>query len=139
MAPNTFDDWIEVSRERQEDARALLSRKNSVGPVYMAGYAVEASLKAFLKKVNIEFPRTGDEGHNLKGLWQQAGFRLKDIKDKNGERAFFVEEWRTGLRYEVSPDVLHLRDSDSLVNAAGDLSGWIQNQIRRRRRKRGKK
>ncbi len=139
MAPNTFDEWLAVSKERQEDARALLSRKNSIGPVYMAGYAVEASLKAYLRKLNKEFPRRGDEGHNLKGLWRQAGFRLKDIKDKSGERAFFIEEWKTDLRYEVSQDELHSRDSNSLVNAAGDLSGWIQNQIRRRSRKRGKK
>lgn len=138
MAPNTFDEWIEVSRERQEDARALLSRKQSVGPVYMAGYAVEARLKAFLRRINKEFPKKGDEGHNLRGLWKQTGFKLRDIKDENGEKAFFVEEWSTDLRYEVSLDGAYAWDSNSLVKAAGELSGWIQTQIRRESWKRGK-
>lgn len=138
MAPNTFEDWIEVSRERQEDARALLSREKSVGPVYMAGYAVEAGLKAFLRRINKEFPKKGDEGHKLKGLWEQAGFKRRDLKDKSGAKALFIEEWKTDLRYEVSLDEAYTLDSDSLVKAAGELTGWIQTQIRRKSWKRGK-
>jgi HEPN domain-containing protein len=137
MQPNTYEDWLEVSRERQADAKALLScRKESIGPVYMAGYAVEASLKAFLRKINKPFHQRGQEGHNLKGLWKQAGFNLRDIKDESGEKAFFVEEWETNFRYEIKPDYSH--DSESLVIAAGNLAGWIQTQIRRKTRKRGK-
>lgn len=135
MAPNTFEDWLEVSRERQEDARALLSRKQSVGPVYMAGYAIEAALKAFLKSINKEFPKKGNEGHNLIGLWEQAGFKRRDLKDKSGEKAFFIDVWKSNIRYEISLDELDIWDSDSLVNAAGVLSGWIKTQIRRKRRK----
>jgi HEPN domain-containing protein len=137
MQPNTYEDWLVVSRERQADAKALLpSRKDSIGPVYMAGYAIEASLKAFLRRINKPFPQRGDEGHNLKGLWKQAGFRLGDIKDESGEKAFFVEEWKTDLRYEIDPDYEH--DSESLVNAAGKLATWVQTQIRRKTLKRGR-
>jgi HEPN domain-containing protein len=139
MQPNTYEDWLAVSRERQEDARALLSsRKTSVGPVYIAGYAVEASLKAFLRRLNKSIPRRGEEGHNLKGLWKQAGFSLRDIKDESGEKSFFVKDWNTALRYETSLEQVNIFDSESLVKAAGELAGWIQTQIRRKNRRRGK-
>ncbi len=140
MQPNTFEDWLVVSSERQADAKALLpSRKLSTGPVYMAGYAVEASLKAFLKRINKEFPKKGDEGHNLKSLWKQAGFKLSDIKDESGEKTFFVEKWKTNFRYEVSLNELHIDEPESMVKAAGELAGWLKSQIRRKSRKRGKK
>jgi hypothetical protein len=45
MAPNTAQDWITVANERAADAEAMLSsRQDSVGPVYMVGYAIECSL-----------------------------------------------------------------------------------------------
>lgn len=135
--PNTFDEWMKLSKERQADAKAMLEdRKESIGPVYMAGYAVETSLKALLRKKNKEFPKSGAEGHNLKNLWHESGFRLGDIKDKSGEKSFFISEWGTHLRYEISLPSAY--DSATLVRAAGDLSSWIQKQIRRSKSKRGK-
>lgn len=137
MQPNTYEDWLEVSMERQADANALLCRGKSCGPVYMAGYAVEASLKALLKITRRRFPGGGPEGHNLKALWKASGFQLNDLNDEKGERAFFVEKWSTDLRYEVSYDLHH--DTESLVLAAGKLAGWIKTQLRRKNRNRRKK
>jgi len=140
MQPNSCEEWINVSKERQDDARALAeSRKESTAPVYMAGYAVEASLKAYLKNDNKTFPKKGDAGHNLRGLWNRAGFKKRDIKDESGETAFFIENWSTDLRYEVSPQAVQINDPALLVEAAGKLAGWVQRLIRRKNLKRGKR
>jgi HEPN domain-containing protein len=134
MAPNTFEDWIDVSKERQSDAIALLSsRKNSTGPVYMVGYAIETYLKAVIAKNKKVVPKI----HEIRGLWIKAGFKLSDIKDKSGKKTFFFENWTTELRYETSLSPAH--DSDSLVKAAGNILSWMQmrsQKVEGRRRKR---
>ena len=137
MQPNTINDWMNLSRERQSDASALLrSRRKSIAPVYIVGYAIETALKAYLKSRNFQFPRSGREGHNLTGLWRRAGFRSSDLKDSTGHKSFFINEWGTHLRYETSLD--QKQDSESLIKAAGQLVGWITIQIRREKRKRGR-
>ena len=133
MEPSTFEDWIEVSKERQSDAIALLkTRKDSTGPVYMVGYAIETYLKAIIAKNKMGVPKI----HELRTLWIKAGFKLSDIKDKSGERIFFFEEWTTDLRYETS--LSQALDSNSLVKAAGNILSWIQRRSQPERR-RGKR
>lgn len=141
MQPDTYDSWLAVAKERSEDARALLeSRDQSIGPVYLAGYAVEASLKALLKFINKPFPKFGGAGHNLKSLWKQSGFQLRDIKDSNGARSFFLDCWSTDLRYENTLPVADSQTyhSQDLVKAAIHLANFIKRQIKRRKRKRGR-
>lgn len=134
MAPNTFEDWIEVSKERQSDAIALLkSRKDSTGPVYMVGYAIETYLKALIAKNKKAVPKI----HEIRELWIKAGFKLSDIKDKSGEKAFFFEDWTTDLRYETSLSQAH--NSNSLVKAAGNILSWMQMRSQELVRRRGKR
>lgn len=134
MAPNTFEDWIEVSKERQSDAIALLkSRQDSTGPVYMVGYAIETYLKAVIAKNKKVVPKI----HEIRELWIKAGFKLSDIKDKSGEKTFFFEDWTTDLRYETSLSQAH--NSNSLVKAAGNILSWVQMRSRELVRSRGKR
>jgi len=134
MAPNTFEDWIEVSKERQSDAIALLkSRKDSTGPVYMVGYAIETYLKAVIAKNKKVVPKI----HEIRQLWIKAGFKLSDIKDKSGEKTFFFEDWTTDLRYETLLSQAH--NSNSLVKAAGNILSWIQMRSPELVRRRGKR
>ncbi len=108
-----------------------------MGAIYLAGYAIECSLKAYLQREGKAFPTSGSDGHNLKGLWNASGFRFSDLPDTAGEKTFYMESWNTALRYEsayqfpVPPE--------SLVEAAKELTGWIQNKIRRRSIHRRKK
>jgi len=134
--PQTYQDWCNTARERAADADAMLpNRKDSIGPVYMAGYAVECMLKAYLKKTNRPRPTRGREGHNLRGLWSSAGFRLADLADNSGEKTFFLQDWDTALRYQdTNKELAH--SVDELVGAARHLTGWIATQIRRQRRTR---
>ena len=132
--PQSFQDWIDTAKERAGDADAMLpTRNNSVGPAYMAGYAIECMLKAYLKKTNRSFSTRGKGGHNLRGLWLSAGFRLSDLTDRSGAKAFFIEDWDTALRYQSSIDELK-HPTAELVIAAKQLTGWISKQIRRNQR-----
>lgn len=129
MQPMTYEDWLDISKERQADARALLTDRNcSIGPVYMAGYAVETSLKALLSVKGKAFPRSGNGGHNLKGLWKSTGLKFSDIKCEN--QLFFLQHWNTSFRYELDPEELAGNSCEALVKAAGLLTGWIKSQIK---------
>ncbi|WP_013320549.1 HEPN domain-containing protein [Gloeothece verrucosa] len=51
MSPNTYQEWLNVALERIADAEAIHKHNpNAIGAVYMAGYAIECSLKALLQK-----------------------------------------------------------------------------------------
>lgn len=133
MTPTTAGGWIAVANERAADAEAMKTqRATSVGPVYMAGYAIECSLKALLQRQGKSFPSYGQEGHNLRGLWEASGFRLSDLHDLNGTKAFFIRQWSTDLRYESS--LVGSLQVAELVDGARDLTGWIQARVRRSRR-----
>ncbi|MGL4501658.1 MAG: HEPN domain-containing protein [Planktothrix sp.] len=130
MQPTTVEDWIEIANNRAADAEAIRKvEETSVGSVYMAGYAIECSLKALLRSQNTPFPKSGREGHNLKGLWDSCGFKLSDIKDPTGAQTFFIDNWNTSLRYQ-STCGSHLKVPE-LLKGSQKLTGWIQTQIRR--------
>ncbi len=135
MDPANAEEWIEVANQRAMDAAAMLPvREQSVGPVYMAGYAVECALKAYLDRNDIQRPRMGPEGHNLRRLWAASGFRRRDLNDRRGFKSFYLERWSTDLRYASHLD--SELETTELVDGARQLSGWIQKQIRRRSRRR---
>jgi len=135
VAPTTASDWIAVARERAADAEAMLpTRSLSAGPVYMAGYAVECSLKAYLHHRGRGFPKHGSGGHDLRNLWSAAGFRLSDLGDSEGEKTFYLEAWSTDLRYET--DISTTLSAKELLSGARKLTGYIQSQVRRMRKHR---
>ena len=131
MNPSTTREWLIVAAERASDADALAgSRQRSHGAVYMAGFAIECSLKAYLQSHHLKFPTSGREGHNLKALWAAREFRLGDLNDQTGHLTFFVTSWSTDIRYSASQaDPV---ESTERVQAARALTGWIQTRVRRR-------
>jgi len=133
--PSTTEEWMIVARERGADAEAMLpSRAVSIGPVYMVGYAIECAIKGHLQHRGIRRPASGQEGHNLKGLWKQAGFCFSDLKDPIGPKSFFIEQWSTDFRYQTNCPP-NTPNSEELVKAAKEIVGWIQAQIKRQRRR----
>jgi hypothetical protein len=141
MAPTSPQGWISLANERAADAEAInKERPNSVGCVYMAGYAIECSLKALLQSKGKEFPKHGREGHHLVGLWKKSGFKLSDLEDNKGNQTFFLEQdkWNTALRYESSfPSSCGLEIAD-LIAGAKLLTGKIQTQVRRSKLRKNK-
>lgn len=132
MSPNSPQDWLNLARERAADADAIYKeRPDSIAVVYLAGYAIECSLKALLQKQGISFPKSGREGHNLRGLWQASGLKLSDLKDEQGSKTFFLQNWNTDLRYEITLQTTSGLETQELLNGAKQLTGWIQTQIKR--------
>ncbi|MBK1699959.1 HEPN domain-containing protein [Thiococcus pfennigii] len=129
--PSTCEAWLDVARERGADARAMLpARAASIGPVYMAGYAVESALKAYLQAQGLPRPAAGPAGHDLRALWKASGLQLRDLKDPDGTAAFFVQDWTTALRYQAQT-APGQADAQTLVDAAGRLLGYLSTQIKR--------
>ena len=95
MTPSTAQSWLDVAHERGKDAHKLRETDRALAAIYMAGYLVECTLKAFLHREGKRYPTSGREGHNLQGLWEAAGFKLNDLQ---GTRRLFLETWDTGLR-----------------------------------------
>ena len=113
------------------DASTLRREQRLLAAIYMAGYAVECGLKALLQRRGKRFPRSGAEGHHLRGLWEATGLKLDDVR---GYRRLFMDFWTTDLRYEHSlPDGT---DFESLYQGSVELVGYIQKRIRESKDKR---
>ena len=110
------------------DARILYDQGRSVAAVYLAGCAVECSLKAYLQRIGRGFPTSGPAGHDLRELWKVSRFRLTDLRDSQGNRTYFIERWNTGLRYNDTLDTA--LDAGVLVEGAVQLVGWVQGRLR---------
>jgi len=131
MEPTSAQEWLEVANERAQDAEGLFEKRpESVGSVYLAGYAIECSLKGYLQTLGRRIPRDPQTGHNLAGLWSASGFRLSDVGDRDGSRAFFIQRWGTYLRYEAELTTEGL-PAQTLLAGAKSLTGWIQTRVRR--------
>ncbi len=125
--PQTPEDWLWVARERMADAEAMLpARSQSIGPVYMAGYAIECALKAYIHK------RRGAAawGHELKTLWQQSGFQLRDLGDIHGPRTYFFQQWGPNLRYQTELNSVSLTTGE-LLEGARWIMQWLHRQMGR--------
>jgi hypothetical protein len=125
--PRTPEDWLWAARERMADAEAMLpTRSQSIGPVYMAGYAIECALKAYIHK------RQGAAawGHELKSLWQQSGFHLSDLGDQHGTRTYFFQYWGPNLRYQTELNSVSLT-TEELLEGARWIMQWLHRQMGR--------
>jgi hypothetical protein len=69
--PNLPDEWIAVANQRASDAKTIFEGRptSPVGAVYMAGYAIECSLKALLRASNQRFATSGSAGHDLRAYF----------------------------------------------------------------------
>lgn len=128
MEPNTPEKWIEVAKERSQDAGILRGGDRSLGSVYMAGYSIECYLKAYLQKNGKSQPPRGKEGHNLRGLWSAAGFRISDLSDPGGHQTYFIESWDAQMHYQTALDPG--LSGDELIKGAQKLTGLIQRRLR---------
>jgi hypothetical protein len=133
--PSTHSQWIEAARQRALDAETLLSGDgNTVGPVYMAGYALECSFKGLLHLRGENIPK-GKEGHNLMNLRSLCNLPWSGIKDKDGLKAAFLDRWTVDLRYQWNRVDLGYSYED-LVGAAQVFCGYIQKIVLREEHKR---
>lgn len=123
--PSTVDSWRSVAHERSVDSRRLKEQQRCLAAVYVLGYVIECYLKAYLLRIGKKPPTSGRSGHDLRGLWEAAGLKPHDF---TAGKRWFVQQWYTGLRYEVSlPENINFED---LCSEGYKLIGFIQNKIR---------
>jgi HEPN domain-containing protein len=127
------EDFRAAAAERRRDAAVLHENGRDLAALYMLGYAIECGLKALLTRRGLRFTASGRKGHDLRGLWESAGFKRRDI---HGHRRLFLDEWNTALRYR---DVLpgHV-DAAALYEGGVNLVGYVINRSKRPRPKRMK-
>ncbi len=114
----------DAARARAMEANCLASHGHLCGAIYLAGYVVECKLKILLNKMGKPFPRSGQAGHDLKGLWQAAGLRYEDI---TGLQRAFLDYWSTGTRYSATVESDHV--AHDLLDAAQALAGYVTRRI----------
>jgi hypothetical protein len=99
-----------VALQRYEDAQLLYRGERNTGAIYLAGYAVECSLKALLlsSMTASECPAAIDsfrglDGHNLEMLKARYTKRSQVNFPKAITGYFvYVNNWTTSLRYDPS-------------------------------------
>ena len=136
--PADVHEWLRVAGLRLKAARELMAAgTKSVGSVYLAGYAVESSLKALLMNEGKPRPTHGGEGPNLRALWSSCELALRDLNDTSGSKSYFMSDWTTDLRYQMfrNTDIL---DSE-IVEGAGRVLSRISSLVRRRSQRRNRR
>ncbi|MFJ4619391.1 hypothetical protein [Streptomyces sp. NPDC088812] len=125
-----MSDFRAVAGVRAAESKLLADSGHYLGAVYLAGYVVECRLKTYLQLNGIRFPRGGNEGHNLKGLWRSANF-----PPPRGHADLFILHWGTELRYEsaLPADV----DPKDLLKGGRELASWVATRIRQANSQRG--
>lgn len=122
-------EWIAVANLRLQEARRMVSDDGCVAAAYLAGYAIECSLKAFLSNRGIARPAFGSQGHNLRALWASCDFILRDVQDPSGSKNYYMTDWTTDLRYQTTKNTTI--SDEELLNGAGKVLARIHTQIRR--------
>ena len=126
----TKADLIRLADERVLDARALLDAGRFDGAYYLAGYAVEAGLKAHIAKLTVaeEFPdrkRVLDaHSHDLAKLVHVSGLQT-ELDEQRAKSLEFRENWATvvdwvpEMRY-WNPGKLCRADVELMISAIAD-------------------
>lgn len=127
-------EYEEAANARQKEASCLAANGHRTGAVYLAGYVIECRLKHFLQLANRPFPKSGQEGHHLRGLWNAAGFLADDL---TGHKRAFMDMWSTDIRY--SGRLISEHRPEDLLRAAQELAAYVHRRLRYARPRRHRK
>lgn len=122
-------DFQSLANLRVKEARALLDNECFEGAYYLAGYAVECALKAWIAKLTglYDFPPDRNTvsriySHDLATLLREAGLNQIQQERVRASRTFgdyweIVTRWTEATRYEPS---ISRRDAAELYLAVTD-------------------
>jgi HEPN domain-containing protein len=124
-----------VALQRFEDAQLLFDGGRNTGAIYLAGYAVECTLKALLLSATptSKIPKVldsfrGGQGHDLEWLKRQYIKGGGSIFPSTIARKFArVNSWKTDIRYE--PGTSLLRDAEEFLQAAEAVLSWAGERL----------
>jgi len=119
---------------RFEEARYLLEGGYTTAAVYLAGYAVECSLKALIlsNEPTTRHAATldtfrGQAAHNFERLKDQLAARNVILSANAGRELGRVNWWSTHLRYD--PSTMKRKDADEFLQAAERLHLWAKARL----------
>lgn len=118
--------FMMVAQERYADAKALASKKRWSGAIYLAGYAIECSLKAYLCRMRREPTLSAQyRTHDLVQLRDAAVAIASD--DLVVETLQTLPNWSSVYRYGTrSPGTSTVYD---FVSQAGDILRCLSKQM----------
>jgi len=126
--------FLRVAKQRLDDAKFLLGYRNTAS-IYLAGYAVECTLKALLLSVTptskiskiLESFR-GERGHNFEWLKAQyikhGGAVFPGVISRKFAR---VNSWKTDIRYD--PGTSTLSDAEEFFQASEEILRWANERL----------
>ncbi|EGQ9765569.1 hypothetical protein ACSVUS_004840 [Vibrio alginolyticus] len=136
MNKNDFESLVEI---RLKEAKLLLDGGSPQGAYYLAGYALEAALKASIcmqVKEN-DFPdkklAVACHTHNLKDLIGVAGLKQKLTEKENQDEEFKVnwavaKDWSETTRYETDIDEIKANDLyEAITDEDSGVLVWLKN------------
>jgi HEPN domain-containing protein len=134
--PGSMDSrrFIRVAKQRFDDARFLLGYRNTAS-IYLAGYAVECTLKALLlsvvplsKNATVLDSFRGERGHNFEWLKAQYIRQGGAIFPPAISRKFArVNSWKTDIRYD--PGTTLLSEAEEFFLAAEMILRWADERL----------
>ncbi len=127
----------DLALERARDADALLEAGQWSGAYYMAGYAVECSLKACIAKMTNQhdYPDRGLAQrcytHNIETLVEVAG--LASLRNEHaaanagfGSNWLVVKDWDEKARYRRWTEPQARKLVSAVTHATSGVLSWIQ-------------
>lgn len=131
-------DFKELSRIRQREARTLLDARCWHGAYYLIGYSVECALKACIAKNTRRFDFPDKETankvftHNLEALMGLAGLAVSLESDRRtspvlGTNWMIVRDWKESVRYErLLTEELARGLYSACVSSRNGILSWIR-------------
>lgn len=132
-----FRELQDLAEERARDAEALLDAGQWSGAYYLAGYAVECSLKACVAKMTsqYDFPNkdlaTKCYTHNLETLVEVAGLVLQRKLDAAanvalGSSWLVVKDWDEKARYQHWTEPQARKLVAAVTDTTNGVLSWIR-------------
>jgi HEPN domain-containing protein len=127
-------DYLKAGKQRLTTAEFLLQSRYNLDAMYLAGYAVESSLKALIMEITPEPDRPamfdrishGEPMHymeNLAGILNNLGHPVPPEFRRRARRF----GWATSLRYESGR--VPTSEARGFLNLAGEVCDWGEGEL----------
>jgi HEPN domain-containing protein len=129
----------QLSDERIEDAKALLTANRWAGAYYLAGYALECALKscvlAYVERTGIIFEdkKFAEKcwTHDLENLVKQADLIAERgiaiaANPQLGTNWLIVKDWSETARYRLSSQLQAEKLVDAITDSTNGVLSWVR-------------
>lgn len=133
-SPSEVRRFHRVALQRLEDAEILLANDRTTAAMYLAGYAVECSLKALLLAAapRARHPQIlksfyGKIGHDLEWLRRELRRHAVILPAEVARHLRRVANWSTDLRYEAGRRAA--RETRVFLEATAQVLQWVEGRL----------